>query len=175
MKINIDLSPEGIEKAIAKLTDIKDNLDIGLNDLVEVLAHDGAEVANEAYDGMASAAFLPDTMTQAKIVVPGGDKAIIAEFGAGYATMEYHPFAANAPVPIKVGSYSEAHDGMFALSDRLYPGEGFWIFGWTKEGGKLAVGKPIFYDRIQPRHGLLNAHDYILENSTRIAKEVIKL
>ena len=174
MTINIDLSPEGIQKAISRLNDVKDNLEIGLNDLVEVLAHDGAEVANEAYGGMANAAGVPESMTEAKVVVPGGDQAIIAEFGAGYATMEYHPFAKNAPVPIEVGSYSREHGGLFALTDSLYPGEGFWVFGWTY-GAKGHMGKPNYYDRIQPRHGLLNAYDYIIANSTRIAKEVIKL
>lgn len=164
MKISIDLSPEGIEKAIAKLTDIKDNLDIGLNDLVEVLAHDGAEVANEAYGSMAKAAFVPESMTSAKIMAVG-DQAIIAEFGAGYATMEDHPFATKAPVPIEPTSYSRAQFpyGLFYITDDLMPGEGYWFFG----------GKE--YSRVEPRHGLLNAYDYILENSTRIAKEVMKL
>lgn len=174
MTINIDLSMEGIRSAINRLNEVKENLEIGINDLVEVLAHDGAEIANEAYAEMAEAAYVPVSMTEAQIVVPGGDKAIIAEFGAGYATMEHHPFAKNAPVPIKVGSYSEAHDGMFARTDRIEPGEGYWIFGWTYDGG-FDVGRPIFYDRIQPRHGLLNAYDYIMQNSTRIAREVIKL
>lgn len=164
MKISIDLSPEGIEKAIAKLTDIKDNLDIGLNDLVEVLAHDGAEVVNEAFGRMASAAFVPESMTSAKIMAVG-DKAIIAEFGAGYDTMVDHPFAAKAPVPIEPASYSKAQFpyGLFYITDDLMPGEGYWFFG----------GKE--YSRVEPKHGLLNAYDYILENSTRIAKEVMKL
>ena len=165
MTINIDLSPEGIQSAISRLTEIKENLEYGLNDLVEVLCHDGAEVANAAYGRMATATMEPESMTEAKIVVPGGDSAIIAEFGAGYDTMEDHPFAQNAPVPIKVASYSKAQMpyGLFYITDDLMPGEGYWFFG----------GKE--YDRVPPRHGLLNAYEYIMANSTRIAKEVIKL
>ena len=168
MTINISLSEESIGAAIARLEEVKENLTFGVNDLVEVLAHDGAEVANEAYGSMAAAAGVPVSMDSAQIVVVGGDKAIIAEFGAGYATMEYHPFAKKAPVPIEVGSYSrehqeELHGGMFYISDQVNPGEGYWFFGGRE------------YDRVQPRHGLLNASDYIRENAARIASEVIKL
>ena len=165
MTINIDLSPEGIQRAITRLNEVKENLEFGLNDLVEVLCHDGAEVANEAYGRMTTAVMEPVSMTEAKITVPGDDSAIIAEFGAGYATMEYHPFADKAPVPIEVASYSKAQMpyGLFYITNDLLPGEGYWFFG----------GKE--YDRVQARHGLLNAYDYIMANSTRIAKEVIKL
>lgn len=167
MKINISLSEESIRAAIARLKEAEDNLRFGVNDLVEVLAHDGAEVANKAYGSMAAAAGVPVSMESAQIVVAGHEP-IIAEFGAGYATMEYHPFAKNAPVPIEVGSYSrehfdDIHGGLFYISDQIHPGEGYWFFG----------GKE--YDRVQPKHGLLNATDYIRENAARIAKEVIKL
>lgn len=168
MNISIKLSTQSINSAIRKLTEVKDSLDYAVNDIVEVLAHDGANVAQAAYGSMAKAGMQPVSMNSAKIVAYGGDNAIIAEFGAGYATMEYHPFAKKAPVPIEVGSYSrehldDLHGGMFYISDMVSPGEGYWFFGGRE------------YDRVQPRHGLLDAHDYIMENSTRIAKEVVKL
>ena len=165
MKINIKLSEQSINNAINKLNRIKDDLQYTLNDIVEVLAYDGAAEAQSAYGSMATAEMQPESMTKAKIVVSGGDQAIIAEFGAGYDTMEDHPFAAKAPVPIKVASYSEAQYpyGLFYITNDLYPGEGYWFFGWQE------------YDRVKPRHGLLNASEYIKENSTRIAKEVFKL
>ena len=165
MNISLKLSDSSIRNAIRQLTDVKENLKYSVNDIVETLAYDGALVAQAAYGSMAKAEMQPDTMNQSKIVVSGGDKAIIAEFGAGYATMEYHPFAKNAPVPIRVASYAEAQYpyGLFYITNDLYPGEGYWIFGGN------------YFDRVQPRHGLLNAHDYIMENSTKIAKEVTKL
>ena len=70
MTINIDLSPEGIQRAITRLNEVKENLEFGLNDLVEVLCHDGAEVANEAYGRMTTAVMEPVSMTEAKITVP---------------------------------------------------------------------------------------------------------
>ena len=156
--INIKLSDSSINAAIRKLSRIKDDLRYSVNDIVETLAHNGAEIAQSAYGSMAKAVMMPVSMTEAKISVIGGDDAIIAEFGAGYATMEYHPFAKNAPVPIRVASYSQAQYpyGLFYITNDLLPGEGYWFFGGVE------------YDRVQPRHGLLNAYDYIMENSTKI-------
>lgn len=165
MNIVIKLSSSSIESAIRKLTKVRNDLPYSVNDLVETLAHDGAEVAQSAYGRMATATMQPLGMDSSKIVVTGGDAAIIAEFGAGYATMEHHPFAKNAPVPIEVASYSKNQYpyGEFYRTDFINPGEGYWFFGGQE------------YDRVQPRHGLLNAYDYIRENSDRIAREVIKL
>ena len=181
MKISIKLSEDSIEEAIDKLLEVKHELEMNVNEFVDILLMDGSEVANEAYGGMATAWGQRDDSGDISIAnghigvgARNDDTAIIAEFGAGYATMEYHPFAKNAPVPIKVASYSKENDGLFWLTDDLYPGEGYWIFGWTHRSGK-AVGEPIYYDRIQPKHGLLNAYDHIVQNYADIAKEVIKL
>ena len=167
MTISIDLSTESISKAIRKLQGIKDNLTADLQNTIEILAEEGAMQARIAYGSMSTANAETVNETQAKIIADAGDAdaTIIAEFGAGYATMEDHPFAQNAPVPIKVASYSQAQYpyGLFYITNHLMPGEGYWFFGGRE------------YDRVEPRHGLLNAYDYILGNSTRIAKEVIKL
>lgn len=175
MTVTLRLSTDSINQAIRQLTNARDDFNYAVHDLVESLAYDGAEVAEAAYGGMVHAAAMPSEMTEAKIVVPGGDRAIIAEFGAGYATMEYHPFAKNAPVPIKVASYSYAQYpiGLFAVTNDLYPGEGYWIFGRTK--AVKGFTDPIYYDRVEPRHGLLNAYDYINEHYLRVWKEVSKI
>ena len=172
MKITFKLSEKSIANAIRKLTDAKDNLLDNVNEFVDVLLTDGADVANEAYGGMATAWGKHDD-TDGKGIVKGHigvtaddeDAAIIAEFGAGYATMEYHPFAKNAPVPIKVASYAKAQYpyGLFYITDDLMPGEGYWFFG-----GQV-------YDRVQARHGLLNAYDHITQYGIQIAQEVIRL
>lgn len=165
MTLSLNLSTASINKAIRQLTKASDDLNYAVNDLVESLAYDGAEVAQSAYGNMAAATAQSESMTQAKIVASGGDQAIIAEFGAGYATMEYHPFAKNAPVPIEPTSYSRDQYpyGLFYISDSVNPGEGYWFFG----------GKE--YDRVQPRHGLLNAYDYINEHYLEIWKEVSRI
>lgn len=162
MTINISLSTESINQAIARLRQAEENLRWGVSETIDTLVSDGADLAQDAYGSMAAAAPMMESETQGKIVV-SGDAAVIAEFGAGYATMENHPLAKNAPVEIRVGSYSEQNDGMFYWSDLANPGEGYWFFGGRE------------YHEVQPRLGLLNARGYIKANCVEIAKELIRL
>ena len=162
INIPITLSTESIHQAIVRLRQAEENLRWGASETVDTLISDGADVAQDAYGGMAVATPLMEGESEGKIVV-SGDAAVIAEFGAGYATMENHPLAKNAPVDVRVGSYSEQNDGMFYWSDLANPGEGYWFFGGQE------------YDRVEPRHGLLNAREYIQTHCTEIAKELIRL
>jgi len=164
VNINISLSTESIRSAIETLTAYKDIFEQGVETVVDILAEEGAMVANAAYGGMAKARAESYENT-AQIVVSGKEPGI-AEFGAGYATMEYHPFAKNAPFPVKVASYSEAQRpyGLFYITNDLTDGtDGYWIFGGQ------------YYDRVEPRHGLLDAYDHIMAESTEIAKGVLSL
>jgi len=171
MTIDMELSTKSIEKAIEQLKELTENLLLDAGEAVDVLCREGADTANEAYGKMAAATpyrdkdGLEDGIAEGHIGVSGrtDDAAIIAEFGAGYATMENHPLAGRAPVPVRIGSYSEAHDGMFYQTDAENPGEGYWVFG----------GVPM--DRVQPRHGLLDAREELLRRGAEIAKEVMKL
>ena len=169
MNITISLSDKSINNAIRMLQNVKENIDYGLEQTLEILAKNGADTANKAYGGMATAHDFKDDTFTTSINVTGGDEAIIAEFGAGYGTMEFHPFAKNAPVPIEVASYSKEnfersmYGGLFYITDDLYPGEGYWYFGGQS------------FDRVEPRHGLLDAYDYIMQNGDEIARSVIKL
>ena len=162
MTINISLSTESIAAAIRQLQTVKENLQWGLSEAVDILLKEGAQEAQISYGGMASVTESKDSETSGRITATG-DAVIIAEFGAGYATMEDHPFAGKAPVPIEVGSYSRENDGLFYWSDYANPGEGYWYFGGQE------------YDRVEPRHGLLNAHYHIVNQAAEILKEVIKL
>ena len=162
MNINMILSTESIHEAIVRLRQAEENLRWGVDQTVDTLVTDGAYMAQDAYGNMAAATAIMEDEGQGKIVV-SGDAAVIAEFGAGYATMEDHPLAKNAPVDVRVGSYSEQNDGMFYWSDLANPGEGYWFFGGQE------------YDRVEPRHGLLDAREYIMSHSTEIAKELIRL
>lgn len=168
MNIKVNLSDKSIQSAIRMLREVQDNLEYGVEQTLEILAKEGSDAANRAYGSMATATEFKDSQFTTSINVTG--KAVyVAEFGAGYGTMEYHPFAKNAEVPIEVGSYSREnykrsrYGGLFYITNDLYPGEGYWIFGGQT------------YDRVDARHGLLDANDYIVENAERIAKEVIKL
>ena len=157
MTINIDLSKSSIKAAIRQLEDIKDKLDEQVNEVVSILVKEGAEVANKAYDGMAHAGDFVNE-NEGVILVSGDDatQVIIAEFGAGQATMPYL-FENPEPVPIEEGAYSRD------VGTQEYYKFGSWHFG----------GK--YYTEVPARHGLLDAREYIKEHAERVAQEVIKL
>ena len=162
MTINISLSTESIAAAIRQLRTVEENIRWGLSETIDILVKEGAQIA-QAVDGkMATVIGQKDDELSGRIIATG-EAPIIAEFGAGYATMEAHPFAGKAPVPVEVGSYSRENDGLFYWSDYANPGEGYWYFGGQE------------YDRVEPRHGLLDAHDHIVSHAAEIAREVIKL
>lgn len=167
MTINISLSTESIAAAIRQLRTVEENIRWGLSETIDILVKEGAQIAQAADGKMATVIGQKDDELSGKIIATG-EAPIIAEFGAGYATMDFHPFAKNAPVPIEPGSYSREnfdsiHGGWFYITDMIHPGEGYWYFGGEE------------FDRIQPRHGLLDAHDHIVSHAAEIAKEVIKL
>lgn len=162
MTINVSLSTESIENAIRSLRTVQENIRWGLSETVDILLKDGEQIAQAADGSMATVKGYKDDETSGRIIATG-EAPIIAEFGAGYATMESHPFAGEAPVPIEVGSFSKENDGLFYWSDYANPGEGYWYFGGQE------------YDRVEPRHGLLDAHDHIVNHAAEIAREVIKL
>ena len=167
MTIDISITQDSVNDAISQIKDMLETLKFKAGELVDTLASQGADIAQEAFGSMAKATSRKDDETTAVIQLTGKAPGI-AEFGAGYATMEWHPFAKNVPYPVEVGSYSRERlmsgtGGMFAKTDADNPGNGFWIFGEES------------YDRVQPRRGLLDASDWIVENSADIAKEVMKL
>ena len=156
MTIKLSLSEESIQNAIRKLEDAKDNLDYGVQQTVEMLTKEGALTAQSSYGGMASVDY--DTDETMGIIGTSGKANIIAEFGAGDATEVPTMFENMPNTPVYPGSYSESDEGA-----------GMYVqFGWWKFGGKI-------YRKIEPRHGLLHAKNYIVENAADIAKEVIVL
>ena len=157
MKIHIDLSEKSIEQAIRRLEDAKDNLERGLNATIEILTEEGAEVAQNADGNMAAVlAYTPEP--NYGMIVATGDSAIIAEFGAGDATLDPSMlFNGSPPVPVYPGAYSEL------VGSGEYAATGKWHFG----------GKE--YREVAPRQGLYQAKQYIIDNAEQIAKEVIEL
>lgn len=155
MKINIDLSQRGVLSAIHKLRTAKENLRWGLNDTVSILAKNGAMIANGEYGSMANAIDWMEDESVGKISVVG-DAPVIAEFGAGDATMEVR-FENYPGVDVYPGAYSEQ------VGSGEYAETGRWHFG-----GHV-------YTEVEPRMGLLDAKLYIIDQAAEIAKEVIKL
>ena len=158
MKINLTLSPTGVANAIRKLEEVRQNLEEGVSDLVDILLTDGAMVANEQYGDMATAWGHKEEQTSGYIGVSGeSEEAVyIAEFGAGDATLPVM-FENYAGVDVYPGAYSEQKGtGEYAMT------------------GKWHFGEQVFTE-VKPRAGLLNAKYFIMDNVVDIAKEVIQL
>lgn len=160
MRITVGLSTESINAAIHRLEMAKDNLKAGLQQTVDILAKEGSIVAQMDDGSMANVSYVSDSETQSRIVVSGGDSAIIAEFGAGDATLSPRDFFEDGgalDADVFPGSYS-----LFKGS-RDYYNFGSWRFGG------------VWYTQVPARHGLFDAKLFIMGNSSEIAKEVIKL
>lgn len=156
MKISIRLSHKSISRAISKLNTASQNLRWGVSDTVDILANNGAEIAQGAYGKMANATnYMRDETTA--IIASTGEANLIAEFGAGDATIPGTGFEHSPDTPTYAGSYSElVGSGQYAE------------YGWWRFGGRV-------YRKVEPRMGLLEARDYVKESSTKVAKGVIKL
>ena len=158
MTIDIQLfSEESILAAIRRLRNVEQNLRWGVQDTIDALVTDGAMVATAQYKGMANAVgYMPDEARG--IIASTGEANLIAEFGAGDATLPPLGMFENAPeTPVYPGAYSEL------VGTREYATTGKWHFGGQE------------FHEVEPRFGLYNAKNYIEKNAVYIAKEVIKL
>lgn len=151
MTIRVSLSTESINQAIEQLVAFQEDLESGLEKVVEILTTEGAEIAQSAYGDMATA--YPVVEGTTGTIMTQGQNAVIAEFGAGQATMQV--LFENAPeTPVYEGSYSELE------GSQEYFKYGSWHFGGR------------YYTEIPARHGLLDAKQYIIDNSTDVAMGV---
>ena len=162
MNITVKLSDQSIRDAIRALRNVQDHLRWGVQDAIEILAKNGAIIANQAYGSMAGAVdYSPEEGVA--IIATNGEANLIAEFGAGDDTDPATGFENKPDTPVYPGSYSELEgSGEYART-------GQWHFG-----GKVYYGEPDNL-RVKPRHGLLNAKAYIIASAEEIAKGVIKL
>lgn len=156
MIIDIKLSTESINRAIRMLKDADFNIEYGLQQTVDMLAKEGAMIAQSAYGGMASVDH--DSYGDTAVIRTSGKANIIAEFGAGDATEVPTGFENLPSTPVYPGSYSESEEG-----------SGMYVkYGWWKFGGKV-------YTQVEPRNGLMRAKAHIVSTAEDMAKEVIKL
>lgn len=156
--IHIDLTVGSINQAVRQLEAYEKSVSRRTETLVNELVDGGAELAQWAFRGWG----LVDKISEGGtgIIEATGENLIIAEFGAGMATMEGHPLKNNAPVDVYRGSYSEqVGSGEFYLSYQE-TGHGFWHFG-----GSL-------YSAVEPKHGMLDARDYVVNNVESKARKV---
>ena len=158
MTITVRLSEAGVRKAIQRLRQAQDNLRWGVQESVDELVKDGALIANDKYGGMAFAVGY-SIEEHTGIVSSVGEANLIAEFGAGDATLPPACMFENVPdTPVYPGSYSESEEGTGE-----YAATGKWHFGGRE------------YRKVDPRMGLYNARNYIEKNAVAVVKEVVKL
>ena len=132
-----------------------EDLEDDVEQLVEILTNEGAEVAQTAYGDWGVQATPISDGTTGEIIV-SGDMPLIAEFGAGQATMPVM-FENSPNTPVYEGSYSE-----------LEGSQEYYRFGSWHFAGR-------YYTEVPARHGLLDAKQYIIANAQDIAREVIQL
>ena len=154
MKINVSLSSESIQSAIEELSFIGDQLDQGMKDVVDILTTEGAEKAQAAYGSMATVS--TGIGDYEGVIVASGDAVVIAEFGAGDATMPIM-FENYVGVDVYPGAYSEQ------VGSGEYAATGKWHFGGNE------------YTEVEPRAGLLNAKLHIKDVAEQVVREVIQL
>lgn len=157
--INIKLSESSIQSAVNRLLAMKGNIESGVQQTVDILGKNGTAIANLYYRSMAKATYsMPDDHTA--IIEAGGKVPLIAEFGAGDATIPGTGFDNKPNTPVFRGSYS------LLAGSQQYWDLGEWEFpphsgNWMSE--------------VPPRRGLFEAKDYIVTNGNNILKGVVKL
>ena len=155
MTIHVSLSTESINSAIESLVDIAETINEGMEDFVQIMTTEAAEVAQSAYGGFGVAAVPSVDGTHGYIDVVG-DMPLIAEFGAGDTVINPGSLFEGSPyTPVYPGSYS------IEEGTREYATFGSWHFGGAK------------YTQVSPHLGLFSAKQYIIENSTELALEVM--
>ena len=161
MNITLKLDTKTIDDLVSRLEFFKDHIGEGL---VNILCIEGAMVANGEYDGMATAeggvTQVEDGITTGQIIATSEneDKLLIAEFGAGDATI-----------------YANEHFETHELDADVFPGayslfkgtRDYYNFGFWRFGGKWMTEVPA-------RNGMFYAKHYILDNYARLAEEVIR-
>jgi len=157
--ISITLSIGSINKAIKDLERYQARIERKSAELVNELVDGGAEMAKYAFGNSVSVEKVAEDGVG--IIEAVGDAVMFMEFGAGMATMENHPMASNAPADVYRWSYSEqVGSGEGYYTAMMNGGNGYWHFG-----GKV-------YSAVYPRHGLLDARDYIVNNAEAKARGV---
>lgn len=161
MILKAGLSTHGIGRMIRTLTRIRDNLDSDSTKLVDVLAEEGADVAQSNY-GRWDVSVTHSSKKNIGHILVSGHMPLIAEFGAGDATLtpsSLFELGGDLDFWVWAGSYS-----LFVGSGDYYR-YGAWRLPYTNR----------WITEVEPHHGLYNAKLYLIEHSADIAREVIKL
>ena len=158
MTINVQLSQDSIRQAIRQLEQVKENINNGLTEAVDILLQEGEFTASAfigSFDKVSVSHEMTDDTTGSIKVT--GEAAVIQEFGAGDLAETGNPFENEPGVPLGSGTYSRLKgSGEYALT-------GQWHFGGKR------------YQYVDPKHGLYHAREWIKDHSTEVAERVIRL
>lgn len=175
--INIELSPDGIEKAIKDVKQFRDDLKVELDLAAESLADKIREYAEVYYAGTVVDYLKNEPPVYAEVevktvkknkrtwlVVASGEDAVFVEFGAGVTGntsvgSSNHPWATDNPSgeQFTIGSYSKYFSGWRA-----------WPFKDSEGKRHLSYGTPASYV-------LYNATQDAVREFPNIVKEVLTL
>lgn len=152
--VELELSPESCEKAIAELKVYKEKVLPKLEEVCRRLAEIGAETARQhlvTQDGNTDAVIEdPIKIDGGYKIVMSGEDVYFIEFGTGEFT---YPHGDEVSVPVYPGSYSEEHAQQFSKYR-------FWWYG-----GQQYEGTPAY-------RPLLHAGIAIRQAMPRVVKEV---
>lgn len=153
--IKIDLSNDGINKAISELNKHKAEVDAKTKELAERLATLGRNIAASGYSGGKVTVTVVPTDNGFEIDANGEDVCFL-EFGAGVsASASKNPLSAQMPFEVRPGSWSEQNARQFSE-------KGYWYYGGKK------------YESVPQRNAMYSAYRSIMDNVYIIAKEVFK-
>ena len=160
--IEVDpLDPFSVFAANRKYKQLLREFDERVDVFLERLAERGREVLDElgyTADGGEIVVTVED-IDNGYMINAAGKGVVFLEFGAGDTVNSGNQYAELMPFPVESGSYSEANDGMYSITQQVF-GQGYWEFGG------------VTYTQITPRNGMQTVFDTLMQEWRDIAKEV---
>ena len=159
MKIVVDpLDSKSVDQAIEQIKEYERQFDAQVQEFVKRLATLGLSVAKEGfatadYDGDNDVIVQMEQNGTSAVIVASGEAVGFIEFGTGVKFPEWSGSASTGYTPPKHGTYSK--------------GKGANPKGWYFGHSQHTYGN-------MPAEAMLTARDVMLENITRIAREVWK-
>lgn len=165
-KINIKLSAQGIDKAIAQLEKYRDSIEPKAKEVCKRLAESGISIVDTAYTQAKADSDSPygwstkvfGTEHGAKLGV-WGQAVAFWEFGAGVTAGQDYPTEYTGGVDTTPGSWSQSElgKGQFNLATHPY---------WHWHGNR--------YTGLYPSYGMYNASKHIEKTAERELKRAFK-
>lgn len=155
------LDPFSVIAAGLKYRRIMRQFDQKVDEFLERLAERGREVLDElgyTADG-GEIVVTVEEIDNGYCINAAGKGVVFIEFGAGDTVNAGNRYAPLMPFPVESGSYSEANDGMYYITQQVF-GQGWWEFGGVK------------YTEIMPRNGMQTVYETLMQEWREIAREV---